>query len=399
MRRVRPPARAGRGGRSFSPMATPRTDLATGLVPAWLAGYTRLTARDDVAAGTTLAAYAVPSSIAYAQLAGMPVQTGLYCYLYAGIAYALIGTSRQLAVGPTSSIALTLAVSLGALAAGDPARYAELASATAFFTGLIALFAAAMRWGGVVHFISETVLTGFKIGAGIVIAMSTLPQLLGIKAVHGDLWRVALSIVSQLPSLHVPSLVFGVAAFAALEIGHALRPRWPIPIVVVAVSLALMAIPQAQSLGIATVGAFPAGIPWPSLPDLHWTELDTLLPLSLACFFLAYNEGVAAARLLALRHEYSIDPNRELGGLAAASIAIAVGQDSRPRAASRNRSSTTRRARGRRCRSSCARRGWPSCCSSSRGSSTACRSRSSRRSCSPPCKACSRSTSFASSSA
>ncbi|MCC6196277.1 MAG: DNA repair protein, partial [Burkholderiales bacterium] len=137
----------------------------------WLAGYGRRDARSDALAGSTLAAYAVPSSIAYAQLAGMPVETGLYCYLFAGIAYALLGTSRQLAVGPTSSIALTLAVALGALAGGDPARYAGLAAATAFLVGAAALFAAAMRWGGIVHFISETVLTGFKIGAGIVIGV------------------------------------------------------------------------------------------------------------------------------------------------------------------------------------------------------------------------------------
>src|SRR5689334_9679248 len=146
----------------------------------WLAGYEPRTERDDVLAGSTLAAYAVPSAIAYAQLAGMPVQTGLYCYLFGGLAYAFVGSSRQLAIGPTSSIALTLAVTLGAIASHDPARYAELAAATAVFVAMCAFFAAAMRWGGIVHFISETVLTGFKIGAAIVIAVSQLPLLFGL---------------------------------------------------------------------------------------------------------------------------------------------------------------------------------------------------------------------------
>ncbi|HEX6944564.1 MAG TPA: SulP family inorganic anion transporter, partial [Casimicrobiaceae bacterium] len=172
----------------------------------WLATYDRASARDDALAGSTLAAYAVPSSIAYAQLAGMPVATGLYCYLFAGIAYALTGSCRQLAVGPTSSIALTLAVTLSGMAAGDPTHYAQLATATAFFVGLTALFAWAMRWGGIVHFISETVLTGFKIGAGTVIAISQLPLLLGFAGQHGDLVATLLHIARNLPNTHMPSL-------------------------------------------------------------------------------------------------------------------------------------------------------------------------------------------------
>jgi sulfate permease, SulP family len=291
----------------------------------WLMAYDRRSARDDALAGSTLAAYAVPSSIAYAQLAGMPVQTGLYCYLFAGIAYALFGTCRQLAVGPTSSIALTLAVTLSGMAAGDPARYAALATATALFVGLTALFAWAMRWGGIVHFISETVLTGFKIGAGTVIAVSQLPLLLGLAGQHGDLMATLVHIGRNLPRTHVPSLVLGLTALVVLQVGHWWRPRWPIPLIVVALSLVVMALPGSDAFTIATVGAIPHGIPLPGFPHLHWDELDTLLPLSLACFLLAYNEGIAAARLLALRHEYAIDPNRELLGLGAANVAIAFG--------------------------------------------------------------------------
>jgi len=291
----------------------------------WRAGYRARDARDDVLAGSTLAAYAVPSSIAYAQLAGMPVQTGLYCYLFAGVAYAVAGTSRQLAVGPTSSIALTLAVTLGGLASGDPGRYAELAAATAFFVGIFALFAAMMRWGGIVHFISETVLTGFKIGAGFVIGVSQLPLLFGLAGSHGDMWRTLAHIARNIAGVHLPSLALGVVAFLALQIGHALRPRWPIPLIVVALALVVMELPAAESLNIASVGTFARGIPWPALPNLHWSELDALMPLSLACFMLAYNEGIAAARLLALRHDYTIDPDRELVGLGLANAAIAVG--------------------------------------------------------------------------
>ncbi len=291
----------------------------------WAADYGRRTARDDALAGSTLAAYAVPSSIAYAQLAGMPVQTGLYCYLFGGIAYALLGSSRQLAVGPTSSVALTVAAALSTLAAADPARYATLAAATAFFVGLTALFAWLMRWGGIVHFISETVLTGFKIGAGIVIAVSQLPLLLGLPSEHANFTRVLARLAHELPDTHLPSLALGVGALVALQAGHALRPRWPVPLLVVALCLALMELPGAAGLHIGTVGHIPGGIPLPTLPEIRWHELDTLLPLSLACFLIAYNEAIAAARVLAARHDYAVDPNRELLGLAGANLAIAAG--------------------------------------------------------------------------
>lgn len=311
-------ASAAMANRTSAPIAASRW-------PAWRNGYQGRDLARDTLAGSTLAAYAVPSSIAYAQLAGMPVETGLYCYLFAGIAYALVGTSRQLAVGPTSAIALVLVATLAAQAPGDPLRYAQLATATALLVGLIALFAALMRWGGIVHFISETVLTGFKIGAGIVIGVSQLPLLLGLPSKPADPWHTLTTIAANLGGVRTPSLVLGAGALVALVAGHALRPRWPIPLAVVASSLVLMLLPGMQALDIATLGRIPGGIPWPAIPALDWREFDVLMPLALACFLLAYNEGIAAARLLARKHDYAIDPNRELLGLSAANVAIAVG--------------------------------------------------------------------------
>ncbi len=308
---------------AYQPAATPRP-LRQRLLP-WAAGYHRADIRYDVLAGSTLAAYAIPSSIAYAQLAGMSVQTGLYCYLFAGLVYWLFGMSRQLAVGPTSSVALTLAATLSTFAAADPARYAALATATAFFVGLIALGAWAMRWGTIVHFISETVLTGFKIGAGIVIAVSQLPLLLGLAGGQHGLWGTLTHIAKNIGATHLPTLTLGLTALVLLQLGQMRFRRWPIPLIVVVLALVVMSIPGIEAWTIATVGTIPRGIPLPALPHLDLTELDTLLPLSLACFLLAYNEGIAAARLLALRHGYAVDPNRELLGLAGSNIAISIG--------------------------------------------------------------------------
>jgi len=291
----------------------------------WLDGYGRGDARNDVLAGSTLAAYAVPSSIAYAQLAGMPVQTGLLCYLFAGLAYAIFGTSRQLAVGPTSSVALTLATTLGVIAVGDPARYAQLASATALFVGFIALGAWAMRWGAIVHFISETVLTGFKIGAGIVIGVSQLPLLLGVTGSGGEFAGTLAHLARNLAHAHLPSLALGLVALILLVAGQVKRPHWPVPLMTVALAIAFMYMPASASLDIATVGAIPHGLPGLALPGVDARDLDTLLPLALACFLIAYNEASATARLLASRHAYAVDPNRELLGLGAANLAISLG--------------------------------------------------------------------------
>jgi high affinity sulfate transporter 1 len=291
----------------------------------WTIGYDRSTARYDLLAGTTLAAYAVPSSIAYAQLAGMPVATGLYCYLFAGIVYAVCGTSRQLAVGPTSSVALTLATTLGAMALGDPARYTGMAAATALLAGLIALGAAAMRCGAIVHFISETVLTGFKIGAGIVIAVSQLPLLLGIPSSGHTLGATLSQVLANAAATHMPSLIVGVVAYVLLVLGQWRWSRWPVPLIVVLLAIGIGYVSPFTDLAIATVGAIPAGLPSLAFPDFGVGDLDRLLPLAFACFLIAYNEAMASARLMAARHDYRVDPDRELVAQGAANVAIAFG--------------------------------------------------------------------------
>jgi SulP family sulfate permease len=291
----------------------------------WTIGYDRATARYDALAGTTLAAYAVPSAIAYAQLAGMPVATGLYCYLFAGITYALFGTSRQLAVGPTSSVALTVATTLGAMALADPVRYTGMAAVTALLAGLIALGAATMRWGAIVHFISETVLTGFKIGAGIVIAASQLPLLLGIPSRGHSLHATVANVIANAGAVHVPSVAVGLVAYVLLVLGQWRWSRWPVPLIVVLLAIGIGYVSPFTDLAIATVGTIPAGLPSLALPDLHVNDLDTLLPLALACFLITYNEAMASARLMAARHDYRVNPDRELVAQGVANVAIAFG--------------------------------------------------------------------------
>src|SRR5213592_2942441 len=182
----------------------------------WLPRYERAWLRHDVVAGVTLAAYAIPVSLAYASLAGLPPQYGIYCYLVAGIAYALFGTSRQLAVGPTSAISMLVGTTVAGMAAGDPARWAQIAA--------LSFIAWAFRLSSLVNFISETILLGFKAGAALTIAMTQLPKLFGVAGGGEDFFERAWILGGQLGDSNTAVLLFGLAAIALLVMGERLFP-------------------------------------------------------------------------------------------------------------------------------------------------------------------------------
>lgn len=289
----------------------------------WLPRYERSWLAQDAVAGITLAAYAIPVSMAYATLAGLPPHYGIYCYLVGGLGYVLFGTSRQLAVGPTSAIAMLVGASVAGMAGGDTARWAAIASLTALVIAALSALAWLLWLSGLVNFISETILVGFKAGAAMTIALTQLPKLLGVPG-GGDhfferLWTLAL----QLGETNVVVLVFGVAAISLLVVGDRLFPGRPIALFVVAAAIALMSITNLTDRGVAIVGEVPAGLPELSWPALRPRDVDGVLPLAAACFLLAYVEGVSAARTLADKNGYKIHPRQELLGLSAANFAAA----------------------------------------------------------------------------
>lgn len=147
----------------------------------WLKGYTSSTLKRDIIAGITLAAYGIPVSLAYATLAGLPPQYGIYGYIIGGFFYAMLGTSKQLAIGPTSAISLVIGTTIAGMANGDVQRWADIASLTALVFSVLAILAYFLRLSGIINFISETVLIGFKAGAGLTIGLTQLPKLFGVK--------------------------------------------------------------------------------------------------------------------------------------------------------------------------------------------------------------------------
>lgn len=292
----------------------------------WLPEYKRSWLRPDIIAGLTLAAYAVPVSVAYASLAGLPPQAGLYCYLIGGVAYAVFGTSRQLAIGPTSAISILIGSALGTLAAGDALRQTHLAAAVAVLAGFIGIIAWALHLGNIANFVSETVLSGFKVGAGLVIASTQLPKLFGISSGGSNFFTRVIEVFRHLGETNLATLGVGLSALALLVLGERLLPRRPIALFVVALSIAVMSYFPLASHGVKTVGLIPQGFPQLGWPVVRWSEVDDLLALALACFLLSYVESISVARTFSIKHGYPISADQELLALGVASLAAGAGQ-------------------------------------------------------------------------
>jgi SulP family sulfate permease len=292
----------------------------------WFAEYKAQWLKSDIVAGITLAAYAIPVSMAYATLAGVPPHHGIYCYLVGGLCYAVFGTSRQLAIGPTSAIALMIGATVAGMADGDVSRWEAIAALTALVVAALSVLAWLLRLSGLVSFISDTILLGFKAGAALTIAMTQLPKLFGVPGGGENFFERIWILARQLGQTNVTVLCLGLAALALLLVGEKLLPGRPIALFVVALATLVVSLSSLKDQGVATVGVLPTGLPAIQPPSLRPSDVDGILPLGCACFLLAYIEGISAARTLAKKNGYEIDPRQELLALGAANLGAAFGQ-------------------------------------------------------------------------
>ena len=291
----------------------------------WLSAYRREWLASDAVAGITLAAYAIPVSLAYAALAGLPPQVGVYGYMLGGIGYALLGASRQLAIGPTSAISLMIAATVGALAGGDADRYAQIASLAAFAVAVLCLIAWLFKLSVLVRLVSDSILVGFKAGAGLTIIMSQLPSLLGVAGGGHNFFERAIKLLGQLGDTTPLVLTIGAAALLLLLIGERWLPGKPVGIATVALAIAVATILGLPAMGVPVTGKIPEGLPALGLPTFGLLEFDELFPLAAGCVLLAYIEGVSAVRSFAAKHGYPLDVRQEFLGLGAANLAAALG--------------------------------------------------------------------------
>jgi sulfate permease, SulP family len=291
----------------------------------WLREYRLSDLPSDAVAGITLAAYAIPVSLAYAGLAGLPPEVGIYGYLLGGLGYALLGSSRQLAIGPTSAISLMMAGTVGAMAGGDPQRYADIASLTAFTVAILCVLSWLLRLSALVKLISDSILVGFKAGAGLTIAMTQLPSLLGVSGGGDNFFARTWLLLGQLGQIQYLVLAVGFVAIVLIVLGERLMPGKPVALGVVALAIVAATVLGLRELGVPTTGKIPAGLPSLSGPTLRLRDIEGIVPLAAGCLLLAYIEGVSAARTFAAKHAYALDPRQELLALGAANLAAGLG--------------------------------------------------------------------------
>jgi high affinity sulfate transporter 1 len=292
----------------------------------WLATYDPKWLGSDVVAGITLAAYLLPSAIGDASLAGLPPQAGLYACLFGGLVFWLFCSSKHTALAVTSAISLLIGASLGEISGGDPARHAALAAFTALLVAILAFAAYAFRAGVIVNFFSETVLVGFKCGVALFLASTQLPKLFGFSAGHGgDFWDRMGHFLGGLGNTNPTSLALGLGALALLLLGKTFLKNRPVALFVVISGIVAAGVFRLDERGVALLGEVPQGLPIPSLPAVSRADVNTILPLGMACFILAAVETTAIGRMFGAKHGYRLDATQEFLAIGAANLAAGLG--------------------------------------------------------------------------
>jgi len=296
------------------------------VVRQWIRSYPKGAFRTDALAAIMLAAYLLPAGLGDASLANLPPEAGLYACLFAGLVFWIFCSSRRTAITVTSAISLLIGASLGSLANGDTGRFGALAAELAFFSALIAFIAWICRAGAIVNFISESVMLGWKCGVALFLASTQLPKLCGFHGAHGDFWENSAYFLRHLHETNYTSLLVGGSALALLILGKIFLKNKPVALFVVIGGIALAFALSLEARGVKLLGEVPQGLPALSLPQIHWADLNELLPLAFACFILAAVETAAIGRMFSAQHGDRFDANQELLALAAANVAAGVGR-------------------------------------------------------------------------
>ena len=291
----------------------------------WLRSYDRSWLRFDVLAGITLAAYLLPAALGDASLANLPPQAGLYACLFGGLIFWVFCSSRFTTVSVTSAISLVVGASLGEITGGNTMRFAALAAGTALLVSLIAFVAWLAKAGVLVHFISESVMTGFKCGVALFLASTQLPKLFGFHGAHGSFWENMGFFFKHLGETNSMSLLLGGIALALLILGKIFLNHKPVALLVVIGGILVTSAFSLETRGVKLIGAVPQGIPPLRLPAVHWHDLNQLLPLAFACLLLGAVETAAVGRMFAAKHGRRFDANQENLALAASNLVTGLG--------------------------------------------------------------------------
>ena len=286
-----------------------------------LGGYRKAWLPRDLVAGLTVWAVLVPEALAYASIAGVSPEVGLYAAPSALIFYAAFGSSRHLVVGPMSATAALSAAAVGSVVAGNAGTYAALTATLAITAGVLALIAGLARLGFVANFISEPVLKGFIIGLAMTIMIGQVPKLLGVGKGSGDFFAQLWHIVSELGNASGTTVLVGGTSLAVLLGLRHFAPRVPASLVVVLAGILVAKAAHLASHGVELVGHIPSGLPHYGFPSVGAESYLHVAGPAVGIVLVGFAEGLGAAKTYAAKERYDIDANRELIGLGAANVA------------------------------------------------------------------------------
>ncbi|MBK6763917.1 MAG: SulP family inorganic anion transporter [Micrococcales bacterium] len=290
----------------------------------WIRSYPARCLGADIMAGVVVAALAMPQSLGYAGIAGVPVLVGLYSIPLALIAYAVFGSSPRLVVGPVSTVSVLSGSLVADLSGGDPAQAVAMTSALALSAGAVLILGGLLKLGWAAEFMSRPIVTGFVFGLVLLIVVGEIPNLLGMPVEQGDVFRRLWSIVTSLGEIDPLTAAVGLTALAILFLGARFLPRVPWGLLVLIGAIALSGLWDLAARGVRTVGEVPTGLPPIGLPGIAISDLGPVVTGGIALAMVGLAEGLSAARLLAANGGYRVDTDQELVATGAANLGSGV---------------------------------------------------------------------------
>ena len=303
----------------------PRFAAAFPVVAQLCDGRSRLTVR-DLTAGVTVAALLIPQGMAYAELAGLPAVNGLYASFIPLLIYAVLGSSRQLALGPTATVAVLTATVIEPLSDGSPSQALALAATLALLVGGICILVGLLRGGFVVNFLSQPVLSGYVTGAALVIGASQLGKILGYSVSGDTFFQLVAHAIAGIGNIQGLTLLVAALSLGSILSLRRLVPRWPAALIVVTLAIIVSSVLDLSSHGVAVTGTVPSGLASLRVPKVGLHDLGSLAFSSLGVALVCYVESIAVAKTMADQRGYAVDANRELVALGVANVSAGLFQ-------------------------------------------------------------------------
>ena len=293
----------------------------------WVRSYQRAWLRDDLVSGVVVGAIMIPVAMAYAQMAGVPVQAGLYSAIVGMTAYAIFATSRHLKITTSSTMSIMSIAVVAPLAASDPVAFMALSSALALTVGIIMLILGIAKLGFISDFLAKSVMTGYIFGVACLIAISQLPKVFGVSGGSGTFFEQLQQFISKLPETNVYALALGIGTIAIVLLFKRFKPLIPGALVALVLGTALSSLLQLNAqYGVSVVGVIPTGMSSFTIPIISLSAIPPLIVGAAGIVFLAVGETLGTGRAYAAKYHYEVDADQELLAMGAANVSSGLFQ-------------------------------------------------------------------------